>query len=62
MALEAGSLAVGCWCGSAECEQRVKAETGATIRFLPLDRLDPGAACVACGRPGADTATWAQAC
>jgi prolyl-tRNA synthetase len=60
-ALRAGSLALGSWCGSDACERRVKDETGATIRCLPLDRLDPGAPCVVCGSSGADTATWAQA-
>ena len=36
-------------------------ETKATIRFLPLEPEDPGAACVVCGEPGVDTATWAIA-
>ena len=49
------------WCGDAACEAQVKADTKATIRFLPLEPEDPGAPCVVCGRPGIDTATWAIA-
>jgi prolyl-tRNA synthetase len=56
-----GGFVVGAWCGDAECESRVKAETKATIRFVPLEPEDPGAPCVVCGRPGVDTATWALA-
>jgi len=56
-----GGFVIGAWCCDAECEARVKAETKATIRFLPLEPVDPGAPCVVCGRPGADTATWALA-
>ncbi len=56
-----GGFVVGAWCGDAECEARVKAETKATIRFVPLEPEDPGGPCVVCGRPGVDTATWALA-
>jgi len=56
-----GGFVVGAWCGDPECEARVKAETKATIRFVPLEPEDPGAPCVVCGRPGVDTATWALA-
>jgi prolyl-tRNA synthetase len=58
---DAGGFVVGAWCGDAACEATVKAETKATIRFVPLEPQDPGAACVACGRPGVDVATWAIA-
>jgi prolyl-tRNA synthetase len=56
-----GGFAVGAWCGDPACEATVKAETKATIRFLPLEPEDPGAPCVVCGRPGVDRATWAIA-
>jgi prolyl-tRNA synthetase len=58
---DAGGFVTGSWCGDAECEAKVKAETKATIRFLPLEVQDPGAPCVVCGRPGVDEATWAIA-
>jgi prolyl-tRNA synthetase len=57
----AGGFAVAPWCGSPECERRVKDETSATIRCLPLEPADPGAPCIVCGAPGTEEATWAQA-
>jgi prolyl-tRNA synthetase len=50
------------WCGGAECEARVKAESSATIRVLPLDG-SPGASgrCICCGGPAESVAVWAQA-
>jgi prolyl-tRNA synthetase len=57
-----GGFAVGGWCGSAECEGKVKAETKATIRYLPLDGPEPAdGPCVVCGEPSVDTAAWAIA-
>ena len=60
-AVTAGGFAIGGWCASPECEAKVKAETKATIRFVPLEREDPGAACAVCGQPGVERATWAIA-
>ncbi|MBA3430930.1 MAG: hypothetical protein H0U16_05555 [Actinobacteria bacterium] len=48
------------WCGDVACEEKIKAETRATIRVLPIDQEDPGGACVVCGRPGTERATWAK--
>ncbi len=56
-----GGFVVGAWCGGADCEAKVKADTKATIRFLPIEREDPGASCVVCGGAGTETATWAIA-
>jgi prolyl-tRNA synthetase len=56
-----GGFWVGAWCGDIVCEEKVKGETKATIRTLPLQPEDPGAPCVVCGRPGAERATWARA-
>jgi prolyl-tRNA synthetase len=50
------------WCGGEACEARVKAESSATIRCLPLEeRSGNHGACIVCGRPGITTAVWAQA-
>jgi prolyl-tRNA synthetase len=59
---EAGGFAVAPWCGHEECEARVKADSSATIRCLPLDDepLEQGA-CTCCGRPAVTPAVWAQA-
>jgi prolyl-tRNA synthetase len=58
---ERGGFWVGAWCGNAACEAEVSATTKATIRFLPLEPRDPGAACIHCGSPGTEVATWARA-
>jgi len=52
------------WCGSAECETKVKDETRATIRVLPGDEFrsaDAPSRCVVCGQPSTDEAVWARA-
>jgi prolyl-tRNA synthetase len=58
---EQGGFWTGAWCGDDSCETRVTKETSATIRSLPLERVDPGAPCVVCGKPGLERATWAKA-
>ena len=59
---EAGGFVVAPWCGGGECEARVKEDSAATIRCLPLDdEPAPSGACVCCGRPAVTTAVWAQA-
>jgi prolyl-tRNA synthetase len=56
-----GGFMLAGWCGDAECEARVKAETKATIRYLPLDPEPVEGACIVCGRPATEEAAWAQA-
>src|SRR5690606_18446500 len=34
------------WCGSAECETKVGADTGATIRNIPFDSPDEAGRCI----------------
>jgi len=48
------------WCGSPECEQKVKEETKATIRTIPLEPVETGR-CVVCGKETADKVFWARA-
>jgi prolyl-tRNA synthetase len=52
------------WCGSRECEDRVKDETRATIRLIPggEHRSEPGPErCLACGEAARYEAVWARA-
>jgi prolyl-tRNA synthetase len=56
-----GGFLTGAWCGDPDCEAEIKAETKATIRFLPLQPSQPDAPCVHCGKPGIERATWALA-
>ncbi|MGI8426287.1 MAG: proline--tRNA ligase anticodon binding domain-containing protein, partial [Actinomycetota bacterium] len=48
------------WCGGGACEEKVKAETKATIRVLPLDPEPVEGNCIVCGAPGTEKAIWAQ--
>jgi prolyl-tRNA synthetase len=58
---ELGGFWIGAWCGGVECEEKVATETKASLRVLPLEREDPGAPCVVCGKPGTEKAIWARA-
>ena len=51
------------WCGDAKCEARIKAETMATIRVIPLEDKDAltDRPCVACGAKGQALAYFARA-
>jgi len=59
-----GGFVFAGWCGSAECETRVKDDTKATIRVLPDAEFrspDAPAACLACGGKAQHEAVWARA-
>jgi prolyl-tRNA synthetase len=50
------------WCGDAACEAKVKEETKATIRLLPLEKKSmDGVACAVCGKQASDIAVFARA-
>ncbi|MCK9218145.1 MAG: proline--tRNA ligase [Firmicutes bacterium] len=38
------------WCGSEECEDKLKADTSATIRCIPLEKEKLGDKCAICGK------------
>ena len=40
-------------CGTPECEEDIKAQTGATARCIPLDGEPDSGPCIRCGRPSA---------
>ena len=49
------------WCGSTECETKIKEETRATIRVIPEDAEAGGSGrCVYCGQSARATALFAQ--
>jgi prolyl-tRNA synthetase len=59
---DAGGFVAASWCGRRECEVRVKDESSATIRCLPLAEQGAQAStCVCCGRTAVAAAVWAQA-
>ncbi len=46
---EPGGFFSAHWCGSSDCEQKVKDDTKATIRLIPFDRKKEEGKCMACG-------------
>ena len=56
-----GGFWTALWCGELTCEEKVTADTKATIRVLPLEQRDPAGPCIVCGKPGRERATWARA-
>jgi prolyl-tRNA synthetase len=60
----AGGFVYTGWCGSADCEARVKEETKATIRVLPSEEFRSAQAptgCLVCGGEATTEAVWAKA-
>jgi prolyl-tRNA synthetase len=49
------------WCGSAQCEAQIKADTQATIRNIPFDSPPAGGkVCLKCGAPATMHAWFAK--
>lgn len=53
--------ALAYWCGSTECEARVKEDTKATTRCIPLDQPVGQGKCIVCGRPAKSKVYFARA-
>jgi len=49
------------WCGSRDCEAKVKEETTATIRCIPFDEPGGAGKCVVCGADAQKKAVFARA-
>jgi len=56
-----GGFIKACWCSSRECEERIKEETGATIRLIPLEKEYLFSNCVYCGKEAKEVAFFARA-
>jgi prolyl-tRNA synthetase len=59
-AVETG-FAFSPWCGSAECEAKIKEETRATMRCIPLEQSGGPGKCVCCGKAAQERAIFARA-
>jgi prolyl-tRNA synthetase len=59
-AVEKG-FALSYWCGSAGCEQRIKDETKATMRCIPLEQPGGPGKCICCGQPAKEKAVFGKA-
>ena len=49
------------WCGDADCEAKIKADTKATIRAIPFDQPASFGKCIACAKPGTRQVLFARA-
>jgi prolyl-tRNA synthetase len=50
------------WCDDIACEAKIKEDTRATNRNIPLDQEDAGPGiCVVCGKPAQEWSYWARA-
>jgi prolyl-tRNA synthetase len=59
-AVESG-FARSFWCGSADCEGKIKEETKATMRCIPLDQAAGDGKCIYCGKAAKERAIFAKA-
>jgi len=49
------------WCSSQECEDKIKMETGATIRLIPFEEETISSKCIYCSNEASTTAFFAKA-
>ena len=49
------------WDGTAETEDKIKEETKATIRCIPLDRKEEAGVCIYSGKPSQGRVLFAKA-
>ncbi len=59
-AVEKG-FALSWWCGGSECEAKIKEETKATMRCIPLEQPGGSGKCVYCGKDSKTKAIFARA-
>jgi prolyl-tRNA synthetase len=57
---EKGGFIKASWCGSQECEEKIKEETGATIRLIPFEREEPISNCIYCGGEAKEVVYFAK--
>ena len=49
------------WCGSPECEAKMKELCGITSRCIPFDQTPVGDRCICCGKPANTALYWGKA-
>ena len=60
MADKRGFIVAG-WCREPDCEAKIKEETKATTRVIPLDSKPGSGSCIRCGKPSPEEVLFAQA-
>jgi len=58
---EHGGFINAMWCGSQECELKMKEEVGVTSRCIPFEQIHVGDSCPICGRPSDTMVVWGVA-
>ena len=56
-----GGFIRACWCSSPTCEEKIKKETGATIRLIPFKEEELFSNCIYCGEKGKKVVYFARA-
>ena len=56
-----GGFADVYWCGNPVCETKIREETRATCRAIPLNQSHPPGKCVVCGEAATERALFAKA-
>ncbi len=56
-----GGFAMSHWCGSADCETRIKDDLSVTIRCIPFDSEPEDGTCICCGAPSRTRVAFAKA-
>jgi prolyl-tRNA synthetase len=57
---EKGGFIKAAWCGSPDCEAKIKDETGATIRVRPFQKEEPTTDCIVCGQKAKEIVYFAR--
>jgi prolyl-tRNA synthetase len=58
---ENGGFIRACWCANPTCEEKIKEETGATIRLVPFEKEKVFSKCVHCGEEAKEVVYFARA-
>jgi prolyl-tRNA synthetase len=55
-----GGFARSHWCGSQECEEKIKEDLKVTIRCIPFDAQEESGGCICCGKPSSRRVLFAK--
>ena len=56
-----GGFAHSHWCGSPECEEKIKEDLSVTIRVIPFDNVSENGSCICCGKDSKERVIFAKA-
>nr|WP_319495422.1 proline--tRNA ligase [uncultured Desulfobacter sp.] len=56
-----GAFVMAHWCGSGECEEKIKQDLSVTIRCIPFDSPDEAGTCICCGAKSERRVLFAKA-